>query len=90
MRVGSALNREPGITVDFRPTGQRGRSTHPQEPFHRGADRWDLARVRRRSAGWRVCSSSRHSREHQGSRPQPGSVGGWLLSASHCAILPRL
>jgi len=31
--VASAQNREPGITVDFRPNGLRRRSTHAQEPF---------------------------------------------------------
>ncbi len=32
--VGSDLNREPGLTVDFRPSGQLRRSTHAQESFH--------------------------------------------------------
>jgi len=47
----SALNREPGVTVDLCPNGLRRRSTHAQEPFYRGADRRDSQGVRCRDAG---------------------------------------
>ena len=44
--LGWVPNREPGITVGFRPNGLRRRSTHAQEPLLGSADRRDRCRIR--------------------------------------------